>query len=107
MQNLSNSLGLKRVQWNIFANAKDRKKIYTSSDLFVLPTHSENFGLVIAESLVHGLPVITTQNTPWLDINKKKCGWCIKLTIKKLNNIKVEEVPYEKIKTALTCTLNK
>ena len=84
MQNLSNSLGLKRVQWNIFANAKDRKKIYTSSDLFVLPTHSENFGLVIAESLVHGLPVITTQNTPWLDINKKKCGWCIKLTIKKL-----------------------
>lgn len=38
---------------------------YHEADLFVLPTHSENFGIVIAEALCCGVPVITTKGTPW------------------------------------------
>ncbi len=47
------------------------------ADLFVLPTHSENFGIAIAESLAYQVPVITTQGTPWQDLASYQCGWWI------------------------------
>ena len=34
-----------------------KSRLYASADIFVLPTFSENFGLVIAEALAHGVPV--------------------------------------------------
>ncbi|NJK93091.1 MAG: glycosyltransferase [Blastochloris sp.] len=34
------------------------------AELFVLPTHEENFGNVIAESLAHATPVLTTRRHP-------------------------------------------
>ena len=41
-------------------------------DLFVLPTLGENFGHVIAEALIAGCPVVTTDATPWREI--ETCG---------------------------------
>jgi glycosyltransferase involved in cell wall biosynthesis len=35
-----------------------------SADIMVLPTYGENFGIVVAEALALGLPVITTTGTP-------------------------------------------
>lgn len=48
---------------------------YARADLFVLPTYSENFGIVVAEALWAGLPVITTKGTPWHDLETAACGW--------------------------------
>lgn len=48
---------------------------YRSADLFVLPSHSENFGIVVAEALAVGVPVITTRGTPWADLVEHRCGW--------------------------------
>jgi len=43
--------------------------LYQASDLFVLPTHQENFGLVLIESMVCGKPVLTTRGTDiWQEI---------------------------------------
>ncbi|KXX72552.1 glycosyltransferase [Flammeovirga sp. SJP92] len=55
-----------------------------SSDIFILPTYSENFGIVVAEALSVGVPVITTKGTPWNDLNVNKCGWWIDLSIDNL-----------------------
>lgn len=48
-----------------------------AADLFVLPTHGENFGLAIAEALAAGVAVITTKGAPWPEIAARRCGWWI------------------------------
>ena len=53
----------------------DKWKLYSEADLFVLPTHSENFGIVVAEALACGVPVITTKGTPWQELESHHCGW--------------------------------
>lgn len=45
------------------------------ADVFVLPTYSENFGIVVGEALACGTPVITTKGTPWEELNTEHCGW--------------------------------
>ena len=54
--------------------------VYRNADLFVLPTFSENFGVVVAEALSQGLPVITTTGTPWEDLRIYDCGWWVEPT---------------------------
>ena len=55
--------------------------LFDSADLFVLPSFSENFGVVIAEALAHGVPVITTRGTPWEGVMHHGCGWWIDPTV--------------------------
>jgi glycosyltransferase involved in cell wall biosynthesis len=51
--------------------------LFQQSDFFILPTYSENFGIVIAEALASGTPVITTKGAPWQELNTHHCGWWI------------------------------
>lgn len=74
--------------------------MYKSSDILILPTYSENFGLVVAEALNFSIPVITTNKTPWVDLNNKGC-WIIKPGIKPLVSIiiKILKMKKKKIKS--------
>ena len=53
------------------------RQLFLQADLFVLPSHTENFGIVIAEALSHGLPVITSTETPWSEIADEQAGYII------------------------------
>ncbi len=50
---------------------------YPAASIFLLPSHSENFGLAVAEAMAHGLPVVVTDTMPWDAINQNQTGWCV------------------------------
>jgi len=77
---LASELGLRRVVWHGAVHGPDKAALYRSADLFVLPTHAENFGLVVAEALAQEVPVITTTNAPWSGLETNECGWWIDLS---------------------------
>lgn len=52
----------RNVHFIEFLNSSELKELYKASDLFVLPTREDVWGLVINEALSNGLPVISTYN---------------------------------------------
>lgn len=66
-----------RVQFLGNLDASSKSAAYGQASLFVLPSYSENFGIVVLEALSHGLPVIVTDTTPWHDVQTYSCGWSI------------------------------
>ena len=52
----------------------DKVKFLSGGDLFVLPSHNENFGNVYLESLACGTPVVASWNTPWSEVEEHGCG---------------------------------
>ncbi|MDH4395553.1 MAG: glycosyltransferase [Limnobacter sp.] len=60
-----------------FVDGKRKQSCFDTATLFVLPTYSENFGIVVAEALANGLPVITTKGAPWSDLVEHRCGWWV------------------------------
>jgi glycosyltransferase involved in cell wall biosynthesis len=64
----------------VFTGALEGEKklsLLGACEAFVLPSHSENFGLAIGEALAAGKPVITTHATPWAELESERCGWWI------------------------------
>jgi len=66
------------------AYGEKKEALYRMADLFVLPTYSENFGIVVAEALAHQVPVITTTGAPWRDLVERDCGWWINIGVEPL-----------------------
>jgi glycosyltransferase involved in cell wall biosynthesis len=48
-------------------------------DLFFLPTRGENFGHALIEAWAAGLPVLTSDQTPWRNLEAKGVGWDLSL----------------------------
>ncbi len=55
----------------------EKEQEYSSADLFVLPSGSENFSLTVVEALSYGVPVIATLGTPWQILQERSCGWWV------------------------------
>ena len=65
----------------------DKMIVYQNADLYVLPSFSENFGMTVAEALANNTPVITTNQTPWKDLDKNNAGWSIDVGVDALEKV--------------------
>ena len=85
IEKLQNSIAQKGLSKSIHIKApldgKEKMQAYQNAQLFVLPTYSENFGIVVAEALACGTPVITTKGTPWEDLETYQCGWWVNVGV--------------------------
>lgn len=63
-----------------------KEELYTNAHFLILPSFSENFGMVVVESLAQGTPVIASTGTPWEILPEKKAGFWVEPTIEGIRN---------------------
>lgn len=78
-KNLASQIAIKGPQFGV-----SKINTFHQSDIFVLPTFSENFGMAIAEALACGIPVVTTKGAPWSDIEKYNAGRWVEIGVEPL-----------------------
>jgi glycosyltransferase involved in cell wall biosynthesis len=75
LQNLASDHGVSnRIRFHGHVDGDAKRDAFLNADLFVLPTHSENFGMVVAEALAHGVPAVVTHGAPWEQLDERGCG---------------------------------
>ena len=77
MKRLSKALRCQRITFEGEIRGREKERFMAESECMVLPTHSENFGMVVAESLAWGTPVICSQGAPWAGLTANGCGWWV------------------------------
>jgi glycosyltransferase involved in cell wall biosynthesis len=67
-------LGVQRVTFGDATFGPEKQREFEAAQLYVLPSHSENFGMTAAEALACGLPVLASRGTPWAGLQTHACG---------------------------------
>lgn len=70
-------LKLCNVRFSGFLSGAEKNEAIDSLSVLALPSEFENFGMVIAEALVHCIPCIATHGAPWKELKTHRCGWWI------------------------------
>lgn len=86
MQSLAEKLQLKRIVFRGPLFGDEKLQAYRDASLYVLPTHSENFGITVAEALATGTPAIVTHGAPWAGLVEQGAGWWIEIGVDPLIN---------------------
>ena len=88
LKDLAKELGISdRVQFIGFLD-KENKEIFLANSYFTfLPSHSENFGLVVIESLAQGTPVVASKGTPWQKLEENEIGYWVDNDIDSLTKV--------------------
>jgi glycosyltransferase involved in cell wall biosynthesis len=81
---LAGEIGAPRTTFLGPRYGQDKREELARASLFVLPTHSENFGLVVAEALASAVPVIVSKGAPWGGVVPERCGWWIDIGVEPL-----------------------
>ena len=70
-------LKLDNVFFTGFLSGKKKDEAIASLSILVMPSEFENFGNVILEGLIRGIPCIATKGSPWKELVTRQCGWWI------------------------------
>lgn len=75
LRGLADKLGVaEQVTWAGEVLGEAKEALFDTHDVAVLPSLRENFGMVVAEALSRGVPVIASRGTPWEGLEREGCG---------------------------------
>ena len=98
LHRLEQELQIRNIAWKGNLLGEEKNNVLKSCSFLILPSYSENFGMVVVEALIHGVPVVASKGTPWSILETQGCGWWI--------NNSVEDMG-KKIKELLKVSLEK
>ena len=75
LHKLETDLGITNIVWAGMKQGIEKDALLRTCTVAVLPSHSENFGMVVPEALIQGVPVIASDKTPWKILDDTHCGW--------------------------------
>lgn len=81
LEQLAQSNKLNNIRFTGFLHSTALQSMIHTLDFQVLPSKSENFGMVVPEALIQGVPVIASKGTPWKELVTNRCGWWVESTV--------------------------
>lgn len=84
LHELERDLRIKNVSWLGAIMGSKKTALLNDCSYLILPSHSENFGMVVLEALIQGVPVVASRETPWSDLNDFNCGWWINNSVEEM-----------------------
>ena len=60
-------------------SGEEKTNLLNSARLLVLPSKSENYGVVVAEALASAVPVLVSDTTPWRHLSKMGAGLAVEI----------------------------
>jgi glycosyltransferase involved in cell wall biosynthesis len=66
---------------------EDKQKLLADAFWTIMPSHTENFGLVVLESLAQNTPVIASKGSPWEILEKERLGFWTENSPEELSQI--------------------
>jgi glycosyltransferase involved in cell wall biosynthesis len=76
------------VIWKESVNADYIWDYYSSSELFVLPSYDENFGMVVVEAMACGLPVLISKNVGlWHEVQADNAGFVVNQDVDEIASV--------------------
>jgi glycosyltransferase involved in cell wall biosynthesis len=64
----------------------EKQKLLADAFWTIMPSHTENFGLVVLESLAQNTPVIASKGAPWEVLETEKLGFWVENSPEKLSD---------------------
>jgi len=64
----------------------EKAEFLRGASVAVFPSYTENFCISVAEALSYGTPVIVSDNTPWQDVDRMECGFCVSNSVPSIVN---------------------
>lgn len=84
LKNYTEQRQMSNVTFTGFLSGPTLHDTVRSLDIQILPSKSENFGMVVPEALICEVPVIASKGTPWQILKERECGWWVEPTIDSL-----------------------
>lgn len=85
-------LNLTNIRFTGFLIGEEKDKAILSLSYLVVPSDFENFGNIVTEALVRGVPVIASKGMPWQTLETYHCGWWIKNDQESINKTLLEAI---------------
>ena len=77
LHKLESDLAIDNIRWAGSKEGAEKEMILRSCSFLIMPSFSENFGMVVPEALQYGIPVVASKGTPWQILEEKNCGWWV------------------------------